>query len=86
MTQTKQLQKMFEENGGRLTLGKIMGAYLGVSYRQRISELRRELNLQNKTIACHQVREEGKKSETYWEIIEMCPQTVDINGQIVMAI
>lgn len=86
MTQTQRLQQLFDDNGGRLTLGTIMGAYLGASYRQRLSELRRELNFQNKTIVCHQVREEGKKSETYWEIVEMRKPVPDENGQMVMAI
>lgn len=76
MTQTQALKKMFEDNGGRLTLGQIMQSYLSASYRQRITDCRRELSSEGKTIVCYPNRADGHKSETYWQI-ENLPEEND---------
>lgn len=75
MTQTQLLQQLFDDNGGRLTLGTIMGSYLGASYRQRLTDLKRELNREGKTIVCHQCHKDGHKSETYWMVEDMPAKT-----------
>lgn len=69
MTQTKLLRAMFEDHGGRLTLGEIMQTYLAASYRQRLTDLKRELIGEGKTIVCHRVLKEGMKSNTAWAIV-----------------
>lgn len=74
MTQTQALKKMFEDNGGRLTL--IMQTYLVASYRQRMTDLKRELNGEGKTIVCHQCHKDGLKSTTEW-VIESLPEEND---------
>lgn len=76
MTQTQALRRMFDENGGRLTLGEIMRTYLGASYRQRLSDLRRELVTEGKTIICYPVKIANCKSLTRWQIEELPEQTV----------
>lgn len=82
MTQTAQLRAMFEENGGRLTLGEIMQSYMAASYRQRMTDLRRELMSEGKTVNCYPVREEGRKSETEWRIEALeVPALVESDGQ-----
>ncbi|MBK8871587.1 MAG: hypothetical protein IPN19_11245 [Elusimicrobia bacterium] len=67
-------------------LRTLMESYLGASYRQRLTDLRRDLAGENKTIVCHQVREEGRKGETYWEIQELPKQNyyTEPTGQTVM--
>jgi len=42
MSQKINLLKLFELNGGKLTLGQIMKTPLAAEYRARISEMRRE--------------------------------------------
>lgn len=88
MTQTQLLRRLFDDNGGRLTLGTIMGAYLGASYRQRLADLRRELAGESKTIICHQNRKDGHKSETYWQIEDLPKPTVyaEPSGQMAFVI
>jgi hypothetical protein len=88
MTQTQTLRRMFEENGGRLTLGEIMRTYLGASYRQRLSDLRRELIADGKTIICHPIKVAGCKSHTWWQIEDLPkPVTyVEPSGQMAMVI
>lgn len=76
MTQTQSLRRMFDENGGRLTLGEIMRTYLGASYRQRLSDLRREIVTEGKTIICYPNHKDGHKSETYWQIEDLPKPTV----------
>lgn len=71
MTQTQALRRMFDESGGRLTLGQIMQTYLAASYRARMTDLKRELDAEKKTIVCHQNRKVGRKHETWWEIEEL---------------
>lgn len=43
MSQSKELLKLFEENGNKLTLGQILGNWtrVGSKYTNRISELRK---------------------------------------------
>lgn len=72
VTQTQELRRMFEDHGGRLTLGEIMQTYLVASYRQRMTDLKRELNGEGKTIVCHQCHKDGMKSTTEW-VIENLP-------------
>lgn len=71
MRQTDQLRKMFDDNGGKLTLGEIMRTYLGASYRQRLSDLRRELAGEGKTIICYPVKIANCKSLTRWQIEDL---------------
>ncbi len=88
MTQTQTLRKMFEENGGRLTLGDIMPTYLAASYRARMTDLKRELFSEGKTIICYPNHKDGHKSETYWRI-ESLPEPVtyaEPSGQIAFVI
>ncbi len=68
MTQTKLLRAMFEDHGGRLTLGEILNTYLAASYRQRMTDLKRELTKEGKTIVCYTNHRDGHKSETYWQV------------------
>ena len=86
MTQTQQLRKMFEDNGGCLTLGEIMRTYLAASYRQRMTDLKRELFSEGKTIICYPNHKEGHKSETYWQIEDLPKPTtyVEPSGQLAM--
>jgi len=86
MTQTQSLRRMFDENGGRLTLGEIMRTYLGASYRQRLSDLRREIVTEGKTIICYPNHKDGHKSETYWQIEDLPKPTtyVEPSGQLAM--
>lgn len=86
MTQTEQLRRLFEDHCGRLTLGDIMQTYLGASYRQRLTDLRRELNGEGKTIVCYPCRVEGHKSETYWRIEDLPKPFVyaEPSGQLAM--
>ncbi len=97
MTQTQALRKLFEENGGRLTLGDIMPTYLAASYRARMTDLKRELISDGKTIVCYPNRADGHKSETYWQIenlpeendpyVHVPPVTyVEPSGQMAMVI
>lgn len=76
---------MFEDHGGRLTLGEILNTYLAASYRQRITDLKRELFSEGKTIVCYPVRIEGEKSKTRWEIEDL-PKVVEPTGQVLLAI
>lgn len=69
MTQTAQLRNLFDDNNGSVTLGQIMNTYLAASYRQRMTDLKRELIGEGKTIVCHRVLKEGMKSNTAWEIV-----------------
>lgn len=85
MTQTQQLRTMFEDHGGRLTLGEIMQTYLAASYRQRLVDLKRELHNEGKTIICYQCRDDGKRSLTRW-VIEDLPKTVEPSGQVLLEI
>lgn len=92
MTQTRLLRAMFDENGGRLTLGDIltmsesMKTYLAASYRQRMTDLKRELFSEGKTIKCYTNHKEGRKSETYWQIEDLPKPTVyaEPSGQLAM--
>jgi hypothetical protein len=68
VTQTQELRRMFEDHNGWLTLGEIMQTYLGASYRQRLTDLRRELAAEGKTIVCYPNRKDGHKSETSWRV------------------
>lgn len=68
MTQVKELRRMFEDHGGRITLGEIMQTYLAASYRQRMTDLKRELAEEGKTIVCYTNHKDGHKSETYWRV------------------
>lgn len=88
MTQTQALKKMFDENGGKLTLGELMRTYLGASYRQRLSDLRRELIAEGKTIICHPVKIANCKSFTRWQIEDLPKPTVyaEPSGQLAMVI
>lgn len=88
MTQTQELKKMFDDNGGCLTLGAIMRTYLGASYRQRLSDLRRELATEGKTIVCYPVKVANCKSLTRWKIEDLpAPVTyLEPSGQIAMVI
>jgi hypothetical protein len=88
VTQTQALKKMFEDNGGRLTLGEIMRTYLGASYRQRLSDLRRELAGEGKTIICYPVTVAGCKSHTRWQIEDLPKPTVyaEPSGQLAFVI
>jgi hypothetical protein len=88
MTQTQILRAMFEDHGGRLTLGDIMQTHLAASYRARLTDLRRELNGEGKTIVCHQCHKDGLKSTTEW-VIEDLPAPVtylEPSGQIAMVV
>lgn len=85
MSQTKILRAMFEDNGGRLTLGDILNTYLAASYRQRMTDLKRELFSEGKTIVCYPVRIEGEKAMTRWQIEDL-PKAVDLSGQVLLAI
>lgn len=85
MTQTQVLRKMFDDNGGKLTLGEIMRTYLGASYRQRLTDLRRVLIGEGKTIVCYPVTVAGCKSYTSWKIEDL-PKVVDPSGQVLLAI
>ncbi len=88
MTQTEQLRKMFEDHGGRLTLGDIMQTYLAASYRQRMTDLKMEFMGEGKTIVCHPNHKEGHKSETYWRVEDLpAPLTyAEPSGQLAMVI
>lgn len=88
MTQTQALRKMFDENGGKLTLGELMRTYLGASYRQRLSDLRRELGTEGKTIICYPVKIANCKSLTRWQIEDLPKQTVyaEPSGQMAFVI
>lgn len=94
MTQTQLLRAMFEERGGRLTLGDIltlsesMKTYLAASYRQRMTDLKRELFNEGKTIVCYPNHKDGHKSETYWQIEDIPSPTTyaEPSGQIAMVI
>lgn len=55
MTQTAQLRNLFDDNNGSVTLAQIMNTYLAASYRQRLTDLKRELIGEGKTIVCHRV-------------------------------
>jgi hypothetical protein len=85
MTQTQLLRAMFEDHGGRLTLGEIMQTYLAASYRQRMTDLKRELFSEGKTITCYPVRIDGSKSLTRWQIEDL-PRAVEPGGQVLMTI
>jgi hypothetical protein len=85
MTQTQLLRAMFEDHGGRLTLGEIMQTYLAASYRQRMTDLKRELFSEGKTITCYPVRVDGSKSLTCWQIEDL-PRAVESSGQVLLAI
>ena len=94
MTQTQLLRAMFEDHGGRLTLGEIltlsesMKTYLAASYRQRLTDLKRELNIEGKTIVCYPNHKDGHKSETYWQIEDLPKPTVyaEPSGQMAFVI
>lgn len=88
MTQTQILRQLFDDHGGRLTLGDIMKTYLGASYRQRLSDLRRDLAGEGKTITCYPNREDGHKSETYWQIEDLPKPLVytEPSGQLAMVL
>lgn len=87
MTQTQILRAMFEEHGGVLTLGQIMESYLAASYRQRMTDLRRELASEGKTIKCSQCHREGLKSTTEWRIESLeIPAVTEPTGQRAFAI
>jgi hypothetical protein len=88
MSQTDVLRAMFEAHGGRLTLGQIMQSYLAASYRQRTTDLKRELFSDGKTIVCYPNHKEGHKSETYWQIEDLpAPVTyIEPSGQMAMVI
>lgn len=88
MTQNELLRNLFDSGGGRVMLRTLMESYLGASYRQRLTDLRRDLAGEGKTIVCHQVREEGRKGETYWEIQELQKQKyyTEPTGQTVMVL
>ena len=85
MTQTKLLRAMFEDHGGKLTLGEILNTYLAASYRQRITDLRRELLSEGKTIVCYPVRIEGEKAMTLWRIEDL-PKVIEPSGQVLLSI
>lgn len=85
MTQTKLLRAMFEDHGGRLTLGEILNTYLAASYRQRMTDLRRELLSEGKTIVCSPVRIEGEKAMTLWRIEDL-PKVIEPSGQVLLSI
>jgi hypothetical protein len=88
VTQTQALKKMFDENGGKLTLGELMRTYLGASYRQRMSDLRHELEKEGKTIICYPVKIANCKSLTRWQIEELPKPTVyaEPSGQMAFVI
>ena len=88
MTQTQALKKMFDENGGKLTLGELMRTYLGASYRQRLSDLRKELATEGKTIICYPVKIANCKSLTRWQIEDLPKPTVyaEPSGQMAFVI
>ena len=88
MSQTEQLRRLFEANGGRITLGYIMQTYLAASYRQRMTDLKRELNEEGKTIVCYPNRKDGHKSETYWQIEDLPKPLVyaEPSGQLAMVL
>lgn len=88
MTQTERLKQLFDDHGGRLTLGDIMQTYLGASYRQRLTDLRRELAGEGKTITCYPCRVEGSKSLTYWKIEDLPKPLVyeEPSGQLAMVL
>ena len=88
MTQTEQLRLLFDDHGGRLTLGDIMQTYLAASYRQRLTDLRRELAREGKTITCSPCRKDGHKSETYWQIEDLPKPLVyaEPSGQLAMVL
>ena len=88
MTQTQALKRMFEDHGGRLTLGEIMQTYLAASYRQRLVDLKREMLNEGKTIVCYQCRDEGKRSTTRWQIEDLPKPTVyaEPSGQMAFII
>jgi len=88
MTQTEQLRRLFDDHGGSLTLGDIMQTYLAASYRQRMTDLKRELNGEGKTIVCYPNRKDGHKSETYWQIEDLPKPLVyaEPSGQLAMVL
>ena len=88
MTQTEQLRRLFDDHGGRLTLGDIMQTYLAASYRQRMTDLKRELNGEGKTIVCYPCRVDGSKSLTRWQIEDLPKPLVysEPSGQLAMAL
>ncbi len=63
-----------------------MRTYLGASYRQRMSDLRHELEKEGKTIVCYPVTVAGCKSHTKWQIEDLPkPMTyVEPSGQMAM--
>lgn len=85
MTQTQLLRRMFEDHGGWLTLGEILNTCLAASYRQRMTDLKRELFSEGKTITCYPVRIDGEKAMTRW-VIEDLPRAVEPSGQVLLAI
>lgn len=68
MTQVQELRQLFDDHNGWLTLGEIMQTYLAASYRQRMTDLKRQLFSEGKTIVCYPNRKDGHKSETSWRI------------------
>ncbi len=85
MTQTAQLRNLFDDNNGSVTLGQMMNTYLAASYRQRLTDLKRELFSEGKTIVCYPCRKEGHKSETRWAI-ERIKRQIDVEGQVLLGI
>lgn len=79
MTQTQLLRRMFEENGGRLTLGQIMKTDLAERHRTIIGMLRKELINEGKIITCHPIHSGGSKSLTWWRI-EDIPSDLPLDG------
>lgn len=79
MTQAQELRLMFEMNQGKLTLGHILNTYLAAAYRQRISDLRKDLISEGKTIKCYPNNK--VKSLTEWRIEPVPGLTKFVNGQ-----
>ena len=69
MSQTENLHRLFEENGGKLTLGQILEAYdrIGCKHTGRISELRQMLITKGFDIYCHMNRK--RPTDTLYEIV-----------------
>jgi hypothetical protein len=88
VTQTQELRRMFEDHNGWLTLGEIMQTYLGASYRQRLTDLRRELATDGKTIVCYPCKTANCKSLTRWQIEDLPKPTVyaEPSGQMAFII
>lgn len=85
MTQVQELRQLFDDHNGWLTLGEIMQTYLAASYRQRMTDLKRQLFSEGKTIVCYPCRKEGHKSETRWAI-ERIKRQIDVEGQVLLGI